>query len=81
MNKYKSSLSFECPVYQLKSKKDSLMTTFKGILRRIKACHIADTDVRSYNSNWFAFKTMATFLLKSSNQTEHETQIFFFINS
>lgn len=57
------------------------MTTLKIILRRIKARDVADTDYCSYNSDWFVHKTMETFLLETSNQTKHETQVFFFIKS
>lgn len=66
---------------ELKIKKELLMTTFKTILCSIRAHGIADADIGRYNSVWFVYKTMASFLLKTANQTKYETQVICFIHS
>lgn len=54
------------------------MAIFKRILCKILVRGVAVAGVGSYHSDWFAYETMAAFLLVDSNQTEHETLLFFF---
>lgn len=62
---------------ELKNKEDSLKTVLKTIRRRIRAHGFLDAD----NSVWFAYKAMASSLLKTANQTKYETQVICFIHS
>lgn len=78
----KSSLSFECTMENLKNKKDSLMGSFRKILRRINDSGIP-YDVYSYNSDWFAYKTMVSFLLEAAydHKQSKKTRVIHFVYS
>jgi len=57
------SRQLECPVTELKKKKDSLMATFRGHLRKKKASIRSGAGVNDiYKPIWFAYEYMESFL-------------------
>ncbi|KAF0710560.1 MADF domain-containing protein [Aphis craccivora] len=56
----------ECPVTELKKKKDSLMATFRGHLRKKTASIRSGAGVNDiYKPIWFAYEYMESFLSPS----------------
>jgi hypothetical protein len=58
-----ASLNIKCSVQELKKKKESLMATFRPLLKRVKASMKTGKDADDiFKPSWFAFETMAKFL-------------------
>jgi len=57
------SLSLQCTVQELKKKKESLMSTFRPLLNKVKGSMGTGSSAEDvYKPNWFAYETMAKFL-------------------
>ncbi|CAI6358770.1 unnamed protein product [Macrosiphum euphorbiae] len=59
-----NTLSFSSTIQELKKKKDSLMASFRPLLSKVKSSMKTGSGVDDvYKPNWFAFETMAKFLV------------------
>jgi len=58
------SFSLQCTVQELKKKKESLMSTFRPLLSKVKVSMGTGSGADDvYKPNWFAYETMAKFLV------------------
>jgi len=57
------SFSLQYTVQELKKKKESLMSTFRPLLSKVKGSMKTGSSAEDvYKPNWFAYETMAKFL-------------------
>ncbi|XP_063362786.1 uncharacterized protein LOC134651617 [Cydia amplana] len=64
-NRIQSNFSLSCPVQELKRKRNSLLTQYRDILRRIKESQQKasdNDDYEIYKPSWFAFDVMNSYL-------------------
>ncbi|CAH1118439.1 unnamed protein product [Phaedon cochleariae] len=57
-----ANFSVECPIEELKRKKDSLMATYRSLRNKIKQKEIGSGSEDAYKPNWFAYEAMFQFL-------------------
>lgn len=62
-NNIKANFSVDCPVVELKKKKDSLMAMFRQLFNKVKASLKSGAGRDEvYKPTWFAYDTMVNFL-------------------
>nr|XP_022907617.1 uncharacterized protein LOC111419095 [Onthophagus taurus] len=62
-NNIKASLRVDCSVAELKKKKESLMATFRPLLKKVRSSYKSGAGTGElYKPNWFAYEAMANFL-------------------
>ncbi|CAG9772281.1 unnamed protein product [Ceutorhynchus assimilis] len=75
------NISVECTMQELKKKKESLMATFRPLIKKVKASSGTGSDaVEVFRPTWFAFEKMARFLhgiceLRNTQDTEESENL------
>lgn len=78
------NISIQCTINELKKKKDSLMATFRPLIKKVKATSGTGSGaVEVCRPTWFAFERMARFLHgicepRNTQNTEVSTNITFY---